>query len=382
MRTTTSRLDRPPSDARMASPPASHTPPARIVRTATPRATGRSPRLAQANPAAPARIMPAGASQVAGSAPRPTQRAVSFGAANAATAAAISAARSSMSQNWSRNTFRRTALGHPQELHRPPIDDVVAPPVEQVDDGRDRHRDQPVEQDAVQERHNISECRDARRSVRLALCRASRHSAITACDVVELNKSPTRDRPARRCASGGSRSAGRRPASCSSLQNARKFARYSLRSRRGSTSSLWPATSRLRNCVHFLNGNSISSGARMWNSSTSCRRWRKCCSARSSGPHLVEAVRQDDDQAAPLELRRQLVPERGQGRLAAGLRLLQRAAALRSRCLELAFGGMMLADLRVVRRQADGVALVQHQVGQRGGDVLGVLELAGRACPA
>ncbi len=36
------------------------------------------------------------------------------------------------------------------------------------------------------------------------------------------------------------------------------------------------------------------------------------------------------------------------------------------------------ADLRVVDRKADGVALMEHQVGERGGDVLGVLEFADR----
>ena len=136
------------------------------------------------------------------------------------------------------------------------------------------------------------------------------------------------------------------------------------------------ATSRLRNCVHFLKGNSISSGARMWNSRTSWRWWRKCRRALHQRADLVEAVRQDDDQAAARELPGQLVPERGQAGLAAGLRLFQALGGRAAGAWSWPSAGSCWRTLVSCVDQADGVALVQHQVRQRGGDVLGVLELA------
>ena len=50
----------------------------------------------------------------------------------------------------------------------------------------------------------------------------------------------------------------------------------------------------------------------------------------------------------------------------------------RSRCLGFALGGISAADFRVERDQSDGIHLMEHQVRERRGHVLGVLELAQR----
>ena len=93
------------------------------------------------------------------------------------------------------------------------------------------------------------------------------------------------------------------------------------------------------------------------------------------GGKLIEAVGEDDNHAAALDLAGQIVPQGSQRGFAAGFGVFQGAQQVQ----QVLGAGLRLDDLanpRVVRDQSDGVALMQHQIRQRGGNVLRVLELA------
>ena len=90
--------------------------------------------------------------------------------------------------------------------------------------------------------------------------------------------------------------------------------------------------------------------------------------------HVTEAVAQEDHQPARGQLLGDPMPQRGEGRLAAGPGSLERLED-QEEVFRRGARPDHTAELRVVESQAHGVALVEHEVRQRGGDVLGEREL-------